>query len=182
MQTPAEGTPRLIVLRGNSGSGKSTTARALRERFGHGIAWVEQDYLRRILLREHDVPGGVNIGLIDQTVRYALDHGFHVILEGILGAARYGPMLQTLHSDYAARAGFFYFDISFDETVRRHHGRPQATAFSPDEMRDWYRPRDLLPFVDEEIIPEASRLDETVARVMAKVALLDAGVGQTSPG
>ena len=56
---------RLVVLRGNSGSGKSTTARTLRERLGRGTAWVEQDHLRRILLRERDVPGGVNIGLID---------------------------------------------------------------------------------------------------------------------
>jgi len=51
-------TSRLIVLRGNSGSGKSTTARALRERFGRRLAWVEQDYLRRVVLKEHDVPAG----------------------------------------------------------------------------------------------------------------------------
>ncbi len=43
---------RLIVLRGNSGSGKSTVARAVRERYGRGCAPVEQDYLREIVLRE----------------------------------------------------------------------------------------------------------------------------------
>jgi predicted kinase len=74
-------TTRLVVLRGNSGSGKSTTARVLREHLGRGTAWVEQDYLRRILLREHDLPGGANIGLIDTNVRYALDHGYDVVLE-----------------------------------------------------------------------------------------------------
>jgi guanylate kinase len=31
---------RLIVLRGNSGSGKSTVARAVRERYGRGCALV----------------------------------------------------------------------------------------------------------------------------------------------
>lgn len=36
-------TSPLIVLRGNSGSGKSSVARALRERYGYGLAWVEQD-------------------------------------------------------------------------------------------------------------------------------------------
>ena len=49
---------RLIVLRGNSGSGKSTVARAVRERYGRGCALVEQDYLRRIVLRELDGDGG----------------------------------------------------------------------------------------------------------------------------
>jgi predicted ABC-type ATPase len=61
----------LVVLRGNSGSGKSSTAQELRARLGQGIAWVEQDHLRRIVLREGDMPGGVNIGLIDQSKRCA---------------------------------------------------------------------------------------------------------------
>jgi predicted kinase len=45
---------RLIVLRGNSGSGKSTVARALREAYGRGIARVSQDLIRRIILKEKD--------------------------------------------------------------------------------------------------------------------------------
>src|SRR5215510_2150387 len=44
----------LIVVRGNSGSGKSTIARAVRDRYGRGCALIEQDYLRRTILREHD--------------------------------------------------------------------------------------------------------------------------------
>ena len=75
---------QLIVLRGNSGAGKSTAARALREAYGHGVAWVSQDLIRRTILREADQPGGVNIGLIDQVTRYSLDHGYHVVLDGIL--------------------------------------------------------------------------------------------------
>lgn len=60
-------TTRLIVLRGNSASGKSTIAAEIRSRFGRGIAIVSQDYLRRIVLKQRDCPGGVNIGLIDWT-------------------------------------------------------------------------------------------------------------------
>jgi uridine kinase len=48
----------LIVLRGNSASGKGTVASALRDRYGRGIAIVAQDNLRRTVLRERDVPGG----------------------------------------------------------------------------------------------------------------------------
>jgi predicted kinase len=63
----------LIVLRGNSGSGKSTVAKALREAYGRGIAWVSQDLIRRTILREKDQPGGINIGLIDRVTRYSLE-------------------------------------------------------------------------------------------------------------
>ncbi len=34
-----------------------------------------------------------NIGLIDQVTRYALDHGYHVVLDGTLDAGHYEPML-----------------------------------------------------------------------------------------
>jgi len=161
---------QLIVLRGNSGSGKSTVARALRERFGRGLAWVEQDYLRRIVLKEPDEPGGVNIGLIEQTVRYALEHGYHTVLEGILDAERYGEMLQRLSDTYSAH--FFYFDLSFEETVRRHATRPQSSEFSPEMMREWYRPADLLPFVQEQVFDESSSLQDVV-KVIVEVCRLE---------
>lgn len=48
---------RLIVVRGNSASGKSSIAAGLRERFGRNLAIVGQDNLRRDVLRERDRPG-----------------------------------------------------------------------------------------------------------------------------
>lgn len=58
----------------------------MREKFGRNLAIVGQDNLRRIVLRERDRPGGADIGLIDLTTRYALNNGFHVVVEGILYA------------------------------------------------------------------------------------------------
>lgn len=172
MDGPATATARLVVLRGNSGSGKSTVARRLRGLLGRGVAWVEQDYLRRIVLHEHDVPCGVNIGLVDQTVRYALRNGYHVVLEGMLDAGRYGTMLAGLRHDFAELATFFYLDVSFEETVRRHATRPQAADFCADDMRAWYRERDLLPFLTEEIVPETWTVDHTVDIVIATSGLV----------
>ncbi|NIK56673.1 kinase [Kribbella shirazensis] len=157
---------RLVVLRGNSGSGKSTTARTLRERLGRGTAWVEQDYLRRILLRERDVPGGVNIGLIDTNVRYALDHGYDVVLEGILDAGRYGDMLRRLTSDHRGTTLHYYFDIPFAETVVRHGTRDNRDEFGPDLMQDWYREHDVLPGIKQTVIGPDRALDETVAQIL----------------
>jgi hypothetical protein len=51
------------------------------------IAIVGQDTLRRSVRREHDVPDGAYIGLVDTVARYALDHGYHTIIEGIFYAA-----------------------------------------------------------------------------------------------
>ncbi|TDU89576.1 putative kinase [Kribbella voronezhensis] len=161
-----DATTRLVVLRGNSGSGKSTTAQELRKRIGRGIAWIEQDYLRRILLREHDRPGAPNIGLIDQTARYALDHGYHVVLEGIFYNPTYGDMLRRLIADHAGVTGVYYFQLAFDETIRRHATRELAKVVDAEQMRDWYQPCDLLGVPGEQVIDSSSTLDDTVERVI----------------
>jgi predicted kinase len=163
---------RLIVLRGNSGSGKSTVAKALREAYGRGLAWVSQDLIRRTILREKDQPGGVNIGLIDQVTRYSLEHGYHVVLDGILYADRYEPMLTGLARDHLGISRFYYLDVSMAETLRRHATRPQAAEFGADDMRSWYRARDLLGGIRECVIPETSTLRETTSLILAETKLL----------
>ena len=74
---------RLTVLRGNSGSGRSSIEAEVRARHSRGIALVGQDNLRREVLKERDTADGANIGLIDGVARYALDHGFHVMIQPI---------------------------------------------------------------------------------------------------
>jgi predicted kinase len=91
--------PMLVVIRGNSGSGKTTTAREVRRRYGRGCALLlEQDYLRRIVLREHDSSrtNPVAPAFITATARNALDLGYHVVLEGILHTDRYANVLHQL--------------------------------------------------------------------------------------
>jgi predicted kinase len=171
-----DATTRLVVLRGNSGSGKTTTAQEIRRRIGRGVAWIEQDYLRRILLREHDRAGAPNIGLIDQTARYALDHGYHVILEGGLYSPTYGATLRQLIADHAGATGVYYFQLPFDETLRRHSTRPLAKVITPEQMREWYQAGDLLGVPGEQVIDTSSSLDETVKRIIGDLAWATGGV------
>ena len=41
---------KLIILRGNSGSGKTTVARALQRKFGRNTMVISQDIIRRDML------------------------------------------------------------------------------------------------------------------------------------
>jgi 8-oxo-dGTP pyrophosphatase MutT (NUDIX family) len=171
--------PRLIVIRGNSASGKSTAATAIRDRHGkRDLAIVSQDNLRRVVLRERDVPGGANIDLIDQTARFALSRGYHTIVEGIFNAGHYGVMITALISDHPGRAFAYFLDVRFDETLRRHATKTGTLNYGEAEMRQWYRGLDLLPGGIEQVIPAESSLEDTVSKVMA-----DTGLGACSrPG
>ncbi|MFD0068502.1 AAA family ATPase [Streptomyces sp. NPDC056637] len=165
---------RLVVVRGNSASGKSSVAASLRERFGRNLAIVGQDNLRRIVLREHDRPGGANIGLIDLTARYALDNGFHVVVEGILYADRYGAMLQDLVRAHRGVTRCYYLHVPFEETVLRHATKPDAEYLAhvnETHLRDWYREMDLLPDALETVIDASSALDDTVRQILRESGL-----------
>lgn len=155
-----------MILRGNSSSGKTSVAAAVRAHLGRTCALVQQDVIRRTILKERDVPDGANIGLISMTTRYALDHGYHVIIEGILHAARYADMLTQLATDHRGTTTFYYLDASWDETLRRHTTRPQSSEFGPEHMRSWYQHRDLLGLPNEHLIPETSTLEHTTNQIL----------------
>ena len=59
----------------------------------------------------------------------------------------------------------------FDESLRRHAGKPQASTYGAAEMKAWYRGLDLLPGGTEQVIPAAMTQDEIVRRVMADSGL-----------
>ncbi|MFD6097145.1 AAA family ATPase [Nocardiopsis flavescens] len=170
--------PRLVVLRGNSGSGKSTVAATVRAAYGRrGMAVVGQDVVRRDILRERDRPGAVNIGLIDLMVRHILGRGAHVVLEGIFYADHYGPMLTALIDDHPGRAHAYYFDLPFEVTLARHATKPLARELGEAELRRWWRPRDLLPGAAERTIDRHASAADTAARI-----LRDCGLSATAAG
>ncbi|MFJ4077726.1 AAA family ATPase [Streptomyces iakyrus] len=162
---------RLVLLRGNSGAGKSSVAAGIRERFGRGVALVGQDNLRRIVLRERDRPGAANIGLIDLTARYALDAGYHVVVEGILYADHYGEMLTRLRADHRGPTHAYYLHVPFEQTLVRHATKPIAHEVGEVQLRDWYRELDLLPGGVETVVGAESTLRETVGRIMHDTGL-----------
>lgn len=163
-------TPKLIILRGNSGSGKSTVAKQLREVSSRKIALVEQDAIRRGILGEKEVPNGDNIPLIAQIVEFALGRGYDVILEGILNFQRYGGMLRKL-SGLSTETHVYYFDISLEETLRRHATKSCAHEFGEKEMREWHRRRDFTNFIGERVINEECSLEQAVKRIVDETGL-----------
>ncbi|MFC1623490.1 kinase, partial [Patescibacteria group bacterium] len=134
--------------------------------------YVEQDHFRRIVLREKDVSGGLNIEFIKESVLFLLSKQHDVILEGILDSRRYEGMLKELVAAHPCNNFFFYFDISLEETLRRHKTKPNKDDFGEKELRNWYRNKEFLGFIKEEIISENSSAEETVKTIQFKSGLI----------
>lgn len=164
---------KLIIIRGNSGSGKSIVAEKLRESLGGKTAVVGQDTLRRTILMETDSLQNTDIiGLLQQTVIYCLDKGYSVIVEGILSKPKYRNVLVELMEYAPCESHVFYLDVSIEETVRRHVTKPIATEVSEEKLRSWYQPKNYLDVPGEVIIDETSTLEETVERIHKSLYIL----------
>ncbi|WKA56737.1 kinase [Planococcus shixiaomingii] len=145
---------KLIILRGNSGSGKTTIAKSLQNYFGAGTLWVSQDLVRREMLMVRDREGNISQDLIRQITEYGKGKCEYVILEGIFVKHRYAEVLDNLISFYDGNAYTYYFDLSFEKTVERHKSRPQAEEFGEDKLRSWWSPGDYLGVEGEKALTE----------------------------
>ncbi|MGA0567730.1 AAA family ATPase [Rathayibacter sp. KR2-224] len=155
----------LIVLRGNSGSGKSTVARLLQRKLPGPTAVLEQDYFHRVILREQGTEGMAHAALIEAAATHCLEAGHHVVLDGIFNARRYEGYLARV-AERTEDARFYAFDLSFEETIRRHATRPKVDQFDADEMRAWYHGWQPLSFIAERPISAHESAEHAADRIL----------------
>lgn len=157
---------KLIMLRGNSGSGKSTAARSLQRRFGRGTLLIGQDTVRREMLW---VKPGEDVRLLGDLVWYGRENCFVTILEGILDAGRYRALFQEVRRAFGEEIYAYYYDIPFQETLRRHRTKPNCGDFGEEEMRGWWKERDYIGFIPEKALTADVGLEEAVERIWRDV-------------
>lgn len=126
---------QLIILRGNSGGGKTTTGKALQRKFGHGTMLISQDVVRREMLFVKDGPNPEASKLLLELALYGKSNCNIIILEGILNSKWYNNLFETLLDKFKDHIFAYYFDIPFEETLNRHQQKPNAREFAEKEMR-----------------------------------------------
>ena len=161
--------PRLIIIRGNSASGKTTIAKRLQYELGRPTMLVSQDVIRREVLRVKDFPGNPSIQLIHDMVLFGRNVGYDVILEGILATKNYGDMLKKLVQTYGDNVYAYYFDLSFEETQRRHDTKPNKADYGEAEMREWWNDKDYLKLAGEKSINETLSEEQILALLLKDV-------------
>ncbi|MGN0778506.1 MAG: NUDIX domain-containing protein [Aristaeellaceae bacterium] len=158
----------LVMLRGNSGSGKSTVARALRQHFDPKPMLIAQDTVRREMLAVKDRPGNPAPELLTDMCRWSAQRGGVTILEGILDADKYGALFAALPGLFS-RIHAYYLDIPLEETLRRHATRPQAADFGEDAMRRWYRAENAIGTIPETVLGPEWSVEDMVERILQDI-------------
>jgi len=136
--------PTLIIIRGNSGSGKTVLAQRLQSYFGTDkCLLLQQDVLRRNILHTNDHVGNPAIDLIADLAKFGQKYYPITILEGILRKDVYGEMLIDLYKTFSPNILTYYLDIPFETTLQNNNRK--ETPFSTEQLRNWWREKDYLP-------------------------------------
>ncbi|MFC0675317.1 AAA family ATPase [Brachybacterium hainanense] len=168
--------PPLVIIRGNSASGKSTIARRVQRDLPRGrVAVIGQDHVRREMLRERESAHSPTPGLITVIARHCLSIGRITVVEGIFGREWYGPMFADLIAEHRGPVLAYYLDVSLAETLRRHTGKPIAHEVAAADVASWYRVRDVLGTEGEVVFDEEQSEDAMVARILADLDAVAAG-------
>ena len=156
---------KLIIIRGNSGSGKTTVAKALQEKFGLGTIRLSQDIVRRDILWVRDGKDTQALPLLQELLRYGAAHSPIVILEGILNAEWYAPLFEQAVALFGEGIYAYYYDLPFEETLKRHQTKPNCHEFGEEHMRGWWKEKDYIGLIPEQTITQDMGPEETVEMI-----------------
>ena len=141
--------PVLIVLRGNAATGKTSVASSLQERLGTtDVMLVQQD-----ITEEH---ADTQIQMIQKLINYGKKHFHYVILDGVLSKDTYGEMLNGLIEDFGSQQLVYYFNDSFEQTVKYNEQKIQPHDI--DKLKSWWIDSDLIS--DEDVKLENSGIEQ----------------------
>lgn len=142
--------PQIIIIRGNSASGKTSLAQSLQEELGENTLLLSQDLLRRTMLLAHDGSDTPTIPLLLDMIDYGRKHCYVTILEGILRSDWYQPIWEKILTSYPPNhIHAYYYDLPFSETLNRHASREKAKVFGEASMRRWWLEKDYLQTITE---------------------------------
>lgn len=160
---------KLIILRGNSGSGKTTIAKELQKSFGRNTMLISQDVVRRDILRVKDGENTEALPLMKELLTYGRNHCEIVILEGIMYADWYKPLFELAVQLYGTDIFAYYFDLPFEETLKRHQTKPNCNEFGEEAMRRWWRDKDFSDVLSERVITSEKGIQSIIDEIKSVI-------------
>ena len=160
---------KLIIIRGNSGSGKSTVAKALQRHFGLHTLMISQDNVSRDMILALEGEDQEALSLFIHLLYFWHENNKITIMDGIYRKEKYEVLLKLAKKLYGDNIYAYYFDLPFEETLRRHQTRWKKSEFGEEEMKRWWSERDFIGFISEKIITQELSKDEIVNLIISDI-------------
>ena len=132
-------------------------------------SFIYRNWVRRQILMVDDGNDTLALSLMKEMLSYGSRNSEVVILEGIMYADWYRTLFVQAKELYRDNIYAYYFDIPFEETVRRHQMRDKCNEFGAEAMRKWWREKDYSDVLDERIIGQEYDKDSIVNKIYCDV-------------
>lgn len=127
---------KLIILRGNSGSEKTSVAKALQKKFRSNTMRISHDMIRMEMLHVWSTEGIVKSEpLMIQLLQYGAANSKVTIMEGVLPSEEYRQLFEAAKKEFGSDIFAYYYDIPFEETLLRHSTKPNRNNFGEADMK-----------------------------------------------
>lgn len=161
---------KLVILRGNSGSGKTTVAKKLQEKFGPNTMLISHDMVRKQMLHVWSREGvEKSQPLMIELMKYGKRNSEITIMEGILPSKDYAQLFDAAVVEYGDNIYSYYWDIPFEETLRRHGTKPNRNDFGEEDMRRWWKEKDYLDIIPQTMINKDLSVEAAVELIYRDV-------------
>ena len=107
--------------------------------------------------------------LLTALLRYGYENNELVILEGILHPGWYKPLFETAAELFGADIYAYYYDLPFEETLKRHETKANRFDFGEEEMRRWWNEKDYIGLIPEKTITKELSLEEAVDMIFSDI-------------
>ncbi|SQE85041.1 putative kinase [Streptococcus dysgalactiae subsp. equisimilis] len=160
---------KLILIRGNAASGKTSLANALQRQLGENTLLLSQDKLRREMLLAHDGFDTPTIPLLKHLITFGMANCDYIILEGILKADWYAPVWDFISQQSRLQVFAYYYDIPFEETLKRHSSRSKVEEFGEEALRKWWNEKDYIKIISETSFDKTVTLQEALNYILQDI-------------
>lgn len=150
---------KVIMIRGNSGSGKTTIAKHLQREFGQDTMMLSQDTIRGQIVLDKTGRDRLVVEAMISLIEFAYKNELTVIVEGVMNSEYYTPLFNRIKDLYKTRICAYYFDLTREETFKRHQNSDKSTMFGEAEMRIWWK-EDYLSDIPEKMIDETMSVED----------------------
>ncbi len=140
---------KLIILRGNSGSGLSDVAELLQVKFGRNTMVISKEDVRYKMLWVSDGENSEAIPLLKQLLKYGSENSETTILEGDMFTGYYSSVFDYAEQVFD-KVFAFYFELSFNEALRRL--KCESDEVDEDTLKKNWKDRDYLNRFSEYIV------------------------------
>ena len=162
---------KLIVIRGATGSGKSSVANYLHNNLEADSVLLPQDVFKIDIAKDNPLLHQAVLNALEESAKEFLAVESVVIVEGVLSKKHWHDMINRLAANNESH--IFFLSASLETSIKRASQRDKSSILSENDVRQFHPKSIPMGLLNEVIIDVDNTTVEVVAKIIAQNCSLE---------